>query len=119
LEELNILLDGLGIRVETGVFSNEAPLEYVVITPLSDTFQLFASNEPGYDQQEVRISIFTKQDKDKKISGNYIALKNKITEALLSADFTITNRQYIGHEDDTKYHHYMVDVLKIYPLREA
>ena len=119
LEDLTALLTGLGLTVETGVFSDEAPLEYVVITPLADTFQLFASNQPGYDQQEARISIFIKQDKKNAISGNYLALKAKITDALLAADFTVTNRQYIGHEDDTKYHHYMVDVLKIYPLREA
>ena len=29
-------------------------------------------------------------------------------------DITITNRRYIGHEDDTGYHHYAIDVAKSY-----
>ena len=115
LEELSTLITGLGVKVETGVFSGKAPLEYVVITPLSDTFQLFAADRPGYDQQEARLSLFTKDDKTKGISGNYLELKSKITTALLDAGFTITDRRYIGHEDDTKYHHYGIDTMKIYP----
>jgi len=107
LVELNTLLSGLGVSVETGVFSGIALDEYVVITPLADTFQLFANNLPEYDQQEARISIYSK--------GNYLELKNKITGALLAGDFTITSRQYIDHEDDTKYHHYGIDVARIYP----
>jgi hypothetical protein len=116
LEELNALLAGLGVRVETGVFSDIAPLEYVVITPLGDSFQLFASDRPGYDQQEARLSLFTKPDKDSGATGNYMELKSNITTALLDADYTITDRRYIGHEDDTKYHHYGIDVAKIYAL---
>ena len=110
LEELTGLLDGLGIRVETGVFSDVAPEEYIVITPLTDTFQLFANNQPGYDQQEARLSLYSKR--------NYLALKNSVVLGLLAADFTITDRLYIGHEDDTGYHHYAIDVAKIYPIEE-
>ena len=106
LEELNVLFDGLDIKVETGIFSNIAPDEYVVVTPMADGFPLFADNLPEYDQQEARLSIYSK--------GNYLALKSQIIGALLSADFTITARQYIGHEDDTSYHHYAIDVAKIY-----
>ena len=32
--------------------------------------------------------------------------------------FTITDRRYIGHEDDTGYHHYAIDVAKYYILEE-
>ena len=116
LEELNALLTVLGVSVETGIFSGIAPLEYVVITPLGDSFQLFASDHPGYDQQEARLSLFSKPDEESGATGNYMALKSKITTALLDADFTITDRRYIGHEDDTKYHHYGIDVAKLYVL---
>lgn len=108
LEDLTTLLAGLGVSVETGIFSDIAPDEYVVITPMADTFELFADNLPEYDRQEARLSVYSK--------GNYLALKSKIIGALLSVDFTISNRQYIGHEDDTKYHHYAIDVTKIYQL---
>ena len=72
--------------------------------PMSDIYELFADNLPGFKIHEVRLSIYSK--------GNYLALKIKITRELLSADFTITTRQYINHEDDTKYHHYTIDVTK-------
>ena len=49
LEDLNLLLATKGVPVETGIFSDEAPESYVVITPLSDTFDLHADNAPGVD----------------------------------------------------------------------
>ena len=60
LEELNAMLTDFGIPVETGIFSEEAPAEYMVITPLTDVFDLHADDTPGMDVQEVRISLFTK-----------------------------------------------------------
>ncbi len=106
LTELTALFDGLGVPIETGVFSDEAPSEYVVITPLGDSFQLYGDNRPEYETQEARLSVFSK--------GSYTELKSKIVKALLDADFTITDRRYVGHEDDTGYHQYAVDVQKIY-----
>ena len=37
---------------------------------------------------------------------------------LLTAGFTITDRRYIAHEDDTGYHHYAIDVAKEYEQEE-
>jgi len=110
LTELNSILNGLKIPVETGVFSGKAPDEYIVITPLADTFPLHADNRPQLETQEARLSLFSK--------GNYIKRKNQIVKALIAADFTITSRFYVGHEDDTKYHLYNVDVSKHYELKE-
>ena len=108
LEELNALIDGCGLPVETGVFSEAAPDAYVVITPMADTFGPFADNLPQAETQEARLSLYMK--------GNYIAQKNSIVRALLGADFTVTDRRYIEREDDTGYHHYAIDVAKIYEL---
>lgn len=108
LSELNALLDGLGIPVETGVFKDEAPEEYTVITPMADTFPEHADDRPQFEQQEVRISLFSK--------GNYQRRKKQIVGALADADFTITERLYVEHEDDTGYHHYAIDVAKIYEM---
>ena len=106
LEELNVMFGGLGVSVETGIFFDIAPNEYVVVTPMVDAFPFFTDDLIEYDQQEARLSIFCDE--------NYLALKSKIIGALLTADFTITARQYIGHRDDTKHHHYAIDVAKIY-----
>lgn len=106
LEELKDCLAPLGIPIETGVFKSPPPEEYIIFTPLADEFELHADDCPGYDVQEVRISVFSRR--------NYSALKNKIIRAVLAADFFITDRRYIGHENDTGYHHYAVDTAKIY-----
>ena len=106
LEELTSLLTQGGLPLETGIFSEEAPDTYIVITPLSDTFDLHADNAPGVDIQEARLSLFTK--------GSYTAMKNNIVRMLLREDFTITDRLYNGYEIGTGYHHYTVDVARFY-----
>ena len=93
LEELTSRLTQKGFPVETGIFSEEAPDTYLVITPLSDTFDLHADNTPGVDIQEARLSLFTK--------GSYTALKKSIVRMLLREDFTITDRLYNGYETGT------------------
>lgn len=108
LTELNSLLTTLQISVETGVFSGIPPDEYIVLTPLADTFALHGDNCPHAEIQEVRLSFFSK--------GNYIAAKNQLVKILLQADFTITDRKYIGHENDTGYYHYTIDLAKEYFL---
>lgn len=109
LEELHTLLAPL-IPVETGVFSEPPPDRYVVVTPLADTFLLHTDDRPRHETQEARLSLFSK--------GNYMALKKQIVRTLLCADFMITDRRYIEHEDDTGYHHYVIDVAKNYELEE-
>ena len=108
LSELNTLLADCGIPVETGMFSDKAPDFYLVITPLTETFELHADNTPGCETQEARLSLYSK--------GSYTKVKNTIVRTLLSADFYITDRRYIGYETDTGYHHYAIDVAKIYEL---
>lgn len=110
LSEIKSIAENLDIRVETGVFSDKAPDEYIVLTPLSDSFDLHCNNFPSFDRQEVRISIFSK--------GNYSALKYKLVTALFRNNISITDRLYITYENDTGYHHYAVDTLKTYELEE-
>ena len=110
LEELTALCAGLEIPVETGIFSDEAPDTYIVITPLSDSFDLHADNAPGVDIQEARLSLYAK--------GSYTALKNRLVRLLLRRDITITGRMYNGYETDTGYHHYTVDAANYYETEE-
>jgi hypothetical protein len=109
LQELNTLLSPI-VPVETGVFSGKAPDEYAVITPMTDIFGFHADNLPQAETQEARISLLSK--------GNYLARKRQITRALLGADFTITGRRYIGYENDSGYHHFIIDAEKEYETEE-
>jgi hypothetical protein len=109
LEELNTILTPV-LPVETGVFSETPPNEYLVLTPMADEFALFGDDAPLADVSEVRISLFSK--------GNYLQRKHQVTAALLGAEFTITDRRYVGHEDDSGYHHYAIDVAKQYETED-
>jgi hypothetical protein len=110
LSDINETLEALGIPLETGVFKDEAPDKYIVVVPMADSFELHADNIPGYDVQEARISLYAK--------GSYTKDKNAIVRTLLGADFTITDRRYIGYETETGYFHYNVDVAKHYEMEE-
>lgn len=109
LSELNHIADLCQIPVETGIFSGVPPDMYLVITPLIDLFEVHADNKPGFEVQEARISLFSK--------NNYMTIKNTLVRVLLEAELTITDRRYIGHEDDTGYHHYAIDVAKEYEFQ--
>ena len=60
LSDLQTIAESCGVSVETGVFSGKAPDAYLVITPLSDNFELHADNDPGCETQEALLSLFTK-----------------------------------------------------------
>lgn len=106
LAEIKNIAKGLSVSVETGVFSDKAPDEYIVFAPLSDGLDMHCDNMPTFDRQEVRVFIFSK--------GNYSALKYKLVTTLFQSDISITDRLYIGYESDTGYHHYAIDTLKTY-----
>ena len=110
LSELNTIAESCAIPVGTGVFTDPAPDTYLVLTPLADTFDLHADNRPSIDTQEVRLSLFCRE--------NYMKIKNRLVKATLNADMTITDRRYIGFETDTGYHHYAIDVAKSYVWEE-
>lgn len=110
LSELKDIMTGLNIPVETGVFTDKAPDRYIVLTPLSDRYEVFADNAPLEDVQEIRISLFDK--------GNFLDAKRQIEEALMSAEITITARRYVSHEDSSGYHNYAIDVANYYNVQE-
>ena len=110
LSELITHLGTLNIPIETGIFSGVPPEEYLVITPMSDILDLYADNLPQANLEEARLSLFTK--------FNYINRRNQLTSLLLEAGFSITDRRYIGFEEDTKFHHYAFDVMMDYEMEE-
>lgn len=108
LKDISDVLKPLGVPIETGIFSDKAPDEYLVLTPMSDIFDHYADDLPRAELQEVRLSLFSKH--------NYLEMKNRIVETLLVEEFTITDRRYLGYEEDTGFHHFAIDVAKVYDL---
>lgn len=110
LGDIQTLLLPLDIPIETGVFTNAAPDTYLVVTPMTDVFENYADDQPQYDVQEARVSLFSK--------GNYQQQKRQIISAFLAAGYTVTMRSYIGYEADTGYHHYNIDVAHYYETED-
>lgn len=106
LKEIKEALLPTGIQIETGVFSEEAPDEYLVIIPIGEIYDFFADDLPRSELQEARLSLFSKE--------NYMPRKNEIVKVLLKEGFTITERRYVGYEEDTGFHHFAIDVAKVY-----
>ncbi|AHI22086.1 hypothetical protein FYJ24_08370 [Actinomycetaceae bacterium WB03_NA08] len=103
LEQLTAIADQEGLPIAVGLFTDSpAPATYLVATPLSDVFDVFADNRPGVEIEEVRLAVFT--------TGNYLTTRDRLTRGLLDADLTVTARRYVGFEADTGYHHYAIDV---------
>ena len=79
LSEIGEILTAIKIPWQTGAYTEPAPDQYVVLVPLSDTFDIVADNRPQFDVQAVRLSIFSK--------GNYNLIKNQLVRILVDADF--------------------------------
>ena len=110
LEDLTALLEGLQVPFATGHFGDKPSDSYVVIIPLADSYEHHADNMPQVDMQEVRLALYSKD--------NFYPMRDNICKALHNANFTITDRRYIGYEADTKYHHVAIDVQKHYKLAD-
>lgn len=108
LSEIGEILTAIKIPWQTGAYTEPAPDQYIVLVPLSDTFDIMADNRPQFDVQSVRLSVFSK--------GNYNLIKNQLVRILLDADFFLSDRRYLDYDNETGYHQYVLDVEKHYEM---
>lgn len=109
LETLTTIADRLDLPIAVSLFTDSpAPDTYLVATPISDTLEVFADNNPHVEVEEVRLSLFT--------TGNYLPWRDTLTHALVDAGLVVTAKRYIGFEDDTGYHHYSFDISCHHPF---
>ena len=108
LAELKLIAQRLAIPVQTAAFQKKPPDTFMVLIPLVESFPEHADDAPQLTQPEVRLSLYTK--------GSYTILADTLVRRLLQSGFTVTARQYIEYEADTGYHHYEIDVTKVYPF---
>ena len=89
-----------------------------ILTSYMINFYIFANknlimarvkNESKNGDIEKKVMPFSKE--------NYMPRKNEVVKVLLKEDFTITERRYVGYEEDTGFHHFAIDVSKIYKVR--
>jgi hypothetical protein len=104
LSEVCATLDSLCIQHETGAFIDNPPDTFAVLTPMSDDWSVIGDSRPLDEIQNLRISLFTK--------GNYLADVRRIVFALLDAEIVVSDRRYVGREDDSGYSNFAVDCLK-------
>lgn len=110
LEKLISLFSQLDVPIETGIFSGQASEQYIVLIPVTSTYELYADNLPEQDIEEVRISIYSKT--------NYLSIKRILEKILLKNGLTITERRYNGYEKESKYHHFTIDVADHFNIEE-
>ena len=110
LSDVKKVLEELNIPAMTGAFKDNVKEKYVVLIPLADSYPISADNMPITDVQELRITLFSKE--------NYIKLKNQLILSLLKNEFYITERKYNSYETDTGYYQYTIDVAKNYEIEE-
>lgn len=79
--------------------------KYIVIIPTSDNFDLYADDKPLECTEEAELALYC--------NGNYLAFRDKVTELLIAADITIKDRRYLEYEQDTGYHHYIIEVAGV------
>ncbi|MDR0957921.1 MAG: hypothetical protein LBM16_01765 [Clostridiales bacterium] len=102
LSKIIAVLEKNGVPTQTVHFTQTPlPDEYAVITPMIDSFEIFADNKPQIETSSARISIFTR--------GNFTELVKRISFSLIESDFFVTDRRYIGYEKEAMYHHYSID----------
>ncbi len=112
LNELKTLLtaEPLGLPFETGHWDSRPPDVYLVAVPLTDELDLYGDNKPELDVQEVQLSLY--------IRGSYTEKVRQLVRAILEAGYTITARRFVGYDQDTRYHHYAIDVAQYYEFEE-
>jgi hypothetical protein len=111
LEDLCAVLDANNLPHYTAEFPERPPETYCVLVPICDSFAVQGDGAPLDELQEVRLSLFSK--------NNYIAAARQLAKALLQAGFSITQRTYVGFENETKVHHYSLDLAKLYFWEEV
>ena len=92
LSDLINTLKPLNVPIETGVFTDKAPNEYIVLTPIDEYFLLFGDNAPLVDISSVRISLYTK--------GNYLSYCKGFNKWRIHINkpsvYWIWNRNYVS-----------------------
>lgn len=113
LEELNAILATLKIPAMLGFYSasEPAPTMYCVLTPIGADFDLYADDWPRQDTQEVRLTLYSK--------NNFLQSAGQLVRALLGAGFYVTDRLYVGYDREFGYHQYAIDVQKSYAYDES
>jgi len=104
LENLNNIFKQI-LPISTAINNSDtAPDEYLIITPLDEHAEQYIDGSYGEDIQSARLVLFSKI--------NYLPRKNQIYNILCSELYTVTNRQYIGYDNETGYYQYIFDVEK-------
>lgn len=101
LTPLNTAVSVMENPTDGGVYNR-----FIVIIPTSDNFELYADDKPFAGSETAELALYCK--------GNYLAFRDEVTNALIAADITITRRRYLEYEQDTDYHHYIIEVAAVF-----
>lgn len=109
LSEIKSAVAAAGFTVEAGRFSASPPSLYAVLIPLPTRTTLSCDDAPTREQENARIAIYTRDDQ-------ITAHASSVVAALRAAGINITDRSYVGVDDDTGMYQYDVDAAKEYSI---
>lgn len=77
---------------------------FIVMIPQTDDIE-YADDMPMNFTENIGLQLYCK--------GNYLGFRDEVTNALTAADITITGRRYLEYEEDTEYHHYIIEAAAV------
>lgn len=92
---------GIPISVMEHMTDSGKSDRFIVIVPENDDIT-YADDKPLDFTENAALQLYCK--------GNYLSFRDEVTNALISADITISSRRYLEYEQDTGYHHYIIEV---------
>jgi hypothetical protein len=109
--DLKPVIEKFGIPVMTGFFRDgdkQRSAVYVVMIPVSESFELYADDTPYNETQTVRLYIVSGKDTT--------ILRRKIALSILKNGFTISDRSFESYNNVSGEFIYTIDVTKDYEL---
>ncbi|MBD5128442.1 MAG: hypothetical protein HDT43_00730 [Ruminococcaceae bacterium] len=105
-ERINVALalPGVPVSVMENPTDSGKINKFIVIIPENDDIT-YADDKPLDFVEGAALQLYCK--------GNYLGFRDEVTNALIAADITISSRRYMEYEQDTGYHHYIIEVAGV------
>lgn len=105
-ERIDVALAPLGVPVSVMEHMTDRGKsdKFIVIVPENDDIA-YADDKPLAFVEGAALQLYC--------IGNYLGFRDEVTNALISADITISSRRYMEYEQDTGYHHYIIEVAGV------
>lgn len=104
-------LKPLDVSVTVTEHTPDGAERFCVIIPGADGFECCADDRPVSGTETAELALYCK--------GNYLAFKDAALGLLIGAGITVTSARYLEFEEDTDYHHYVIEAAAVRDYKEV